>query len=103
MNKPYQFYYWPIQGRGEFVRLALEAASAQCIEVTRQPESEGGGVQAMMRLTPGTGDLGAGPGRPCAAAWPVAGALSEVSETMILRPTAVEPVKTRWSNASKIG
>ncbi len=29
----------------------------------------------MMRLTPGTGDFGGGPGRPCAAAWPVAGGL----------------------------
>ncbi len=53
MNKVYQLYYWPIQGRGEFVRLALEAAGADYVEVTRQPESEGGGVPAMMRLLKG--------------------------------------------------
>jgi glutathione S-transferase len=41
----YEFYYWPsIQGRGEFVRLALEEAGAEYIDVARRPESEGGGV-----------------------------------------------------------
>src|SRR3569623_3807536 len=45
-----------------------------------------------MCLTPGTADFGAGPGRPCAAACPVAcgGALSEVSEIMTLRPWATD-------------
>ena len=44
---PYEFYYWPtIQGRGEFVRLALEEAGANYIDVARQPK----GVGAMMRL-----------------------------------------------------
>jgi glutathione S-transferase len=43
----YEFYYWPsIQGRGEFVRLALEEAGADYIDVARRPESEGGGVVA---------------------------------------------------------
>ena len=32
----YELYYWPgIQGRGEFVRLALEAAGAEYIDVAR--------------------------------------------------------------------
>ena len=32
----YEFYYWPeIQGRGEFVRLALEDAGAAYIDVAR--------------------------------------------------------------------
>ena len=53
MNIPYQLYYWPVQGRGEFVRLALEAAAIDYVEVTRQPESAGGGVPAMMRLLKG--------------------------------------------------
>lgn len=35
----YQLYYWPtIQGRGEFVRLALEEAGADYIDVGRGPE-----------------------------------------------------------------
>jgi glutathione S-transferase len=47
----YELYYWPtIQGRGEFVRLALEDAGAQYIDVARLPESEGLGVPALMRL-----------------------------------------------------
>jgi glutathione S-transferase len=47
----YEFYYWPsIQGRGEFVRLALEEAGADYIDVARRPESEGGGVAALMAL-----------------------------------------------------
>jgi glutathione S-transferase len=45
----YEFYYWPsIQGRGEFVRLALEEAGAVYIDVARRPESEGGGEEALM-------------------------------------------------------
>ena len=42
----YELYYWPtIQGRGEFVRLALEAASADYVDVSRQD-----GGAAMQRL-----------------------------------------------------
>jgi glutathione S-transferase len=46
----YELYYWPgIQGRGEFVRLALEAARAQYVDVARQSQRSGGGVPALMR------------------------------------------------------
>ena len=45
----YELHYWPtIQGRGEFVRLALEAAGADYVDVARGPESRGQGVAAMM-------------------------------------------------------
>lgn len=38
----YELYYWPqIQGRGEFVRLALEEAEADYIDVARKPGGEG--------------------------------------------------------------
>lgn len=44
----YEFYYWPsIQGRGEFVRLALEAADADYVDVCR---ARRGGMAAMERL-----------------------------------------------------
>ena len=47
----YELYYWPhIQGRGEFVRLALEEAGADYVDVARRPESEGGGRPAVQRL-----------------------------------------------------
>src|SRR4029434_10410277 len=47
----YQLYYWPeIQGRGEFVRLALEEAGADYDDVARWRESRGGGVRALLRL-----------------------------------------------------
>ena len=47
----YELYYWPtIQGRGEFVRLALEAADADYIDVARMPERRGMGVPALMRM-----------------------------------------------------
>jgi len=37
----YELYYWPgIQGRGEFVRLALEEAGASYIDVARQENGE---------------------------------------------------------------
>src|SRR5215467_1552453 len=48
----YQLYYWPgIQGRGEFVRLALEEGGAQYVDVAGSlPESRGGGVSAILRV-----------------------------------------------------
>ena len=39
----YRLMYWPtLQGRGEFVRLVLEAAGADYVDVARRPEPEGG-------------------------------------------------------------
>lgn len=47
----YALYYWPhIQGRGEYVRLALEEGAADYIDVARLPEREGGGRAAVARL-----------------------------------------------------
>lgn len=49
----YEFYYWPtIQGRGEFVRLALEEAGAEYVDVARRR----GGVAAMQRVMDGAGN-----------------------------------------------
>jgi glutathione S-transferase len=43
----YELYYWPeIQGRGEFVRLALEDAGADYVDVARRPR----GMAAMSRF-----------------------------------------------------
>jgi len=53
----YELYYWPeIQGRGEFVRLALEEAGADYVDVGRLPRSKGGGVDAILKVL--RGDLG---------------------------------------------
>jgi len=44
----YELYYWPgIQGRGEFIRLALEEAGADYVDVARLPQR---GVPALMRV-----------------------------------------------------
>ncbi len=44
----YQLYYWPgIQGRGEYVRLALEEAGADYLDYALIPADEGGGEQAI--------------------------------------------------------
>ena len=44
----YELYYWPeIQGRGEFVRLALEDSGVDYVDVARLPKR---GMAAMMRL-----------------------------------------------------
>lgn len=49
-SAPYELYYWPsIQGRGEFVRLALEEAGAPYADVARGR----GGVKAMMKVMRG--------------------------------------------------
>ncbi len=51
----YQLYYWPtIQGRGEYVRLALEEAGAAYTDVARS----GNGMGAMTKM------MGAGKGAP---------------------------------------
>jgi glutathione S-transferase len=43
----YELYYWPsIPGRGEFIRLALEDAAADYVDVARRPK----GMRAMMHL-----------------------------------------------------
>jgi glutathione S-transferase len=50
----YELHYWPqIQGRGEFVRLALEEADADYVDVARKP-GKGGGVPALLRFLDGT-------------------------------------------------
>ena len=50
----YELHYWPtIQGRGEFVRLALEAADADYVDVARGAGEEGRGLPAMMRFLEG--------------------------------------------------
>jgi glutathione S-transferase len=47
----YELFYWPgIQGRGEFVRLAFEAAGVPYVDVGRLPASRGGGAAAISRL-----------------------------------------------------
>jgi glutathione S-transferase len=49
----YELYYWPgIQGRGEFVRLALEAGGANYVDVGRM-SGRGMGVPAIMRFLEG--------------------------------------------------
>ena len=46
----YELYYWHgIQGRGEFVRLALEEAGADYIDITRQ-SGRGRGTGAMFEI-----------------------------------------------------
>ena len=47
----YELYYWPtIQGRGEFVRLALEEAGADYVDVARRGKR---GVPAMIKFIDG--------------------------------------------------
>ena len=48
----YELYYWPeIQGRGEYVRLALEDAGLDYVDVARTPKGE----SAMMKMLEGKG------------------------------------------------
>lgn len=61
MASRYELFYWPgIQGRGEFVRLALEEADADWRDVAREP----GGMDEMIAL------LDAERGRPASFAPP---------------------------------
>ena len=57
----YELYYWPsIQGRGEFVRLALEEGDADYVDVARLPQ---GGTAALMPVLEGK-SLGRAPFAP---------------------------------------
>jgi glutathione S-transferase len=59
-GRRYELFYWPsIQGRGEFVRLALEAAGAPYVDVARLTAEEGGGVKVLTALLAET--AGGGP------------------------------------------
>src|SRR5476651_2332567 len=50
----YELCYWPgIQGRGEFVRLALEQGGAEYRDIALLPEEQGGGVPAIMKFLDG--------------------------------------------------
>lgn len=50
----YALYYWPtIQGRGEFIRLALEEAGADYRDIARLPERAGQGLSAMLACLDG--------------------------------------------------
>ena len=47
----YELFYWPtIQGRGEFIRLALVEADAKYIDVARLSENKKTGVTAMIKI-----------------------------------------------------
>ena len=51
----YELFYWPtIQGRGEFVRLALEEAGVPYVDVAREP---GGMARMMAAMVIGPGAL----------------------------------------------
>jgi glutathione S-transferase len=57
----YELFYWPgIQGRGEFVRLALEEAGADYVDVARTQ----GGMREMMKLLRPEGGLRLAPFAP---------------------------------------
>lgn len=54
----YEFYYWPtIQGRGEFVRLALEEAGAEYVDVARAGKRGGRPPVAAMMSDKSIGQL----------------------------------------------
>lgn len=47
----YELYYWPeVQGRGKFVRLALEDSGTDYVDVARGSEQDGHGLPALLAL-----------------------------------------------------
>jgi len=47
----YELYYWDgIPGRGEFIRLALEDAGAEYVDIVRGPEAREQGTTAMLEI-----------------------------------------------------
>ena len=96
MKAPYLLYYWPqIQGRGEYVRLALEDADAPYTDVARGK----GGMDAMMKI------LGAkGPGiAPFAPPFLRAGSLVIAQTANILAWLAPRHGLVPKSEAARVG
>ena len=53
-DRPYELYYWPfLQGRGEFVRLALECAEVPYVDVARLEDPDQGGADRILELMRG--------------------------------------------------
>ena len=53
----YLLYYWDgLPGRGEFIRLALEDAGAEYVDIARGPESDGQGTPALLQVLDGGGE-----------------------------------------------
>lgn len=99
----YRLYYWPtIQGRGEFVRLALEEACAPYDDVARMPEKKGGGVGAIMRVLAGA-ERGRGGLRPLAPPVLAVGDLVVAQTAEILRVIAPRLGLVPKREASQIG
>jgi len=49
MAEPYELYYWPpLQGRGEYIRLIFEDTDTPYVDVGRQPAEQGGGMDAIV-------------------------------------------------------
>lgn len=68
----YDLYYWPgLPGRGEYVRLVLEAAGTEYRDMARLPAAQGGGMEAMSAFLQGK----KGPHIPLAPPFLVAGDL----------------------------
>ena len=75
----YELYYWPeIQGRGEFIRLALEDAGADYVDVAR----ETGGMKKMLKLM--REGAGASPATAFAPPFLLAGKLAIAQTAAIL-------------------
>ena len=100
---PYELYYWPgIQGRGEFVRLALEAAGAPYVDIARE-RGAGRGVKALMAMLEGA----AAPANPVRArlSCATAASSSRMSPTFstISAPSSALRRRTRRAASSPTG
>jgi glutathione S-transferase len=81
VKKPYELFYWPgIQGRGEFVRLALEDAGAPYVDVARSKA----GMKTMLAMLEGK-QLRKGETRPFAPPFLRSGPLLIAQVANVLR------------------
>jgi glutathione S-transferase len=81
MKNPYRLYYWPgIQGRGEFVRLALEEANAPYVDVARTDA----GMKEMMAIVSGGAQAKSGGLTPFAPPFLTCGKLTIAQTANIL-------------------
>ena len=105
---PYELYYWPgIQGRGEFVRLALEAAGAPYVDVARE-RGAGRGVKGMTAMLEGGAPQTPSRPRSCATARsssrtsPTSSSISAPSSALRRRMRRAASSPTDCSSRSRI-
>lgn len=86
----YELFYWPtLQGRGELVRLVLEAAGVPYLDVARMPVEMGGGVRRIIELRDQSNEAGSKEGGSREGMLPFAPPFLRVGDLLISQTAVI--------------